>query len=129
MHLSITVVATLLLCHLPANGLNNHRAPRKSAVSSINSGRNNRLVDSRISKPSSTSLSAGGILPTVFSAVAVASVIAFHEAGEMQLAALHYHCLLVVGRMYVVVKRSVAIKYFFVSLRGGWQCFLVSYLG
>lgn len=83
MHFSITVVVTLLICHLPADGFNGRKAPRKSAISNINSGRNNRLVDSRTAKPSSTSLAAGGILPTVFSAVAVASVIAFHEAGEI----------------------------------------------
>jgi hypothetical protein len=46
--------------------------------------RNNHRSTEKVSKSTSTALSVGSIgsiLPTVYSAFAVASVIAFHEAG------------------------------------------------
>ena len=72
----------LLICSCQTtDGLSNGK------YSDIGRARNqigNKNTRSPIIKRTSTALSVGSILPTVYSAVAVASVIAFHEAGELE---------------------------------------------
>lgn len=71
------IVLLLCICH-PIDGFSNGKCSRiRYQVGSTN-------LKSPIVKSTSTALSVGSILPTVYSAVAVASVIAFHEAGQLK---------------------------------------------
>lgn len=78
MYLQISVVVAILCTQLSVDGYS------KSGRSGINGISQSRLGFKHVSQGKSprlkvTELSA--ILPTVYSAIAVASVIAFHEAG------------------------------------------------
>lgn len=74
MHLPITVVTALLCSFQTVNGYSNSKTFKTAGL-----GHSVRGKSSQVSQEKTTALSA--ILPTVYSAVAVASVIAFHEAG------------------------------------------------
>lgn len=81
MYLPSVAIALLLCSCQPIDGFRNGKYSKIERTS-------NQIVNknwkSPIIKSTSTALSVGSILPTVYSAVAVASVIAFHEAGDSQ---------------------------------------------
>ena len=81
MYLPSVAIALLLCSCQPTDAFRNGKYSKIGRTS-------NQIVNknwkSPIIKSTSTALSVGSILPTVYSAVAVASVIAFHEAGDSQ---------------------------------------------
>lgn len=83
MYLPISIIAAVLCTQLSVDGFGNSRV---SGISGRNQPRtrHTRISQGKVPRSTATELSAGSILPTVYSAIAVASVIAFHEAGTLQ---------------------------------------------
>ena len=80
MYLPISVVVAILCTQLSVDGYSTGRGSGISGISQSRLGFNH-ISRGKAPRLIVTELSAGSILPTVYSAIAVASVIAFHEAG------------------------------------------------
>ena len=81
MHLPLSLLVAILCTQLSVDGFSSRRVSNDGVFGMLKS-RCNQIKQERQPRSSSTELSAGSILPTVYSAIAVASVIAFHEAGK-----------------------------------------------
>ena len=79
MYLSLSVVVAILCIQSSVDGFKRTKVTTPATLGRF-TVRNNQIKQERIPRSSSTELSA--ILPTVYSAIAVAAVIAFHEAGK-----------------------------------------------
>ena len=121
MYLILTVAVSLLCNCLPANGYSNHRTIDFRRSLNV---RNNHLSTEKVSKSTSTALSVGSIgsiLPTVYSAFAVASVIAFHEAGTCLPIARAVTLLLLSLIRSVMTSCAIRLKSFCVLPKQNWN--------